>query len=151
MTLQNPNIRTLTSTTSRNTLPKRPSSTSRQPSLPQWKHTTRTSHPPNRTLSKHSTSSTTYSTMTTKTIRHLLTNMLNRISDIALNAQIGHITQDKTYKALEKPLLRIYKIMVSINPEATYADIINEICEVTALHISTTIPNFSSDYAICAI
>ena len=150
--LQNPNVRTLISTTSRrNTLPKRPSSTSRQSSLPQWKHTTRTSHPPNRTHRKKSTSSTTYSTMTTKTIRHLLTNLLNRISDIALNAQLGHITQDKTYKALEKPLLRIYKVMVSINPEATYVDIINEICEVTALHISTTIPNFSSDYAICAI
>jgi len=90
--LQNPNVRTLTFTTSRNTLPKRSSSTSRQPSLPQWKHTTGTSHPPNRTHSKNSTSSTIYSTMTTKTIRHLLTNLLNRISGIALNVQLGHIT-----------------------------------------------------------
>jgi len=51
--------------------------------------------------------------MSIQEIRRTLTNLLNKITYIALIAQ--HTTYDKAHKALEKLLVRIYRIMVGIN------------------------------------
>ena len=145
-TLKKPQVNMILTSTTTNTRNK--TSTSRSPHLSKRKPPTRNARPVKNPLKK-TTSTTSYPTISMQEKRRTLINILNKITYIVLIAQ--HTTNGKANKALEKLLVRIYRIMVGINPEVTHSDTINEISGFTALHTSTDIPHFSSDYALCAL
>jgi len=78
------------------TTPKKPT-TSRSPHLSKKKLPTRNAHSVNNFFKKTTTTTTFYPTMTTmREIRRTFTNILNKMSYIALIAQLGYTTSNKT-------------------------------------------------------